>query len=50
MMQFLIDVVAKNNQVILFSCHQERYRTLLDKLSPEQRSMVEICKKTSLRG
>jgi chromosome segregation ATPase len=49
MMQFLLSMVTKNNQIIMFSCHYQRYRWLLDRLTPAQRELVEVCKKSSLR-
>ncbi|HEY9774111.1 MAG TPA: AAA family ATPase [Planktothrix sp.] len=50
MMQFLLDVVVKDNQIIMFSCHEARYRALMDKLTPDQVNRIELCRKTSLRG
>lgn len=49
-MNFLLDFVAQsNNQIIMFSCHQQRYRWLLDNLSEERKALIEVCQKTSLR-
>jgi hypothetical protein len=48
--QFLLDVVVKENQIIMFSSHQMRYRSLIDGLNPEQKQLIEICKKSSLRA
>jgi len=50
MMQFLLGVVASQNQIIMFSCHYQRYRWLIERFTPAQRELVELCKKSSLRS
>lgn len=48
-MRFLIDVMAPQNQVIMFSCHLSRYQWLMQNLTNAQKQNIAICRKTVLR-
>lgn len=49
-MQFLLDHVVADNQVIMFSCHQSRLDLLQSKLSEAQKGSLHFCERTSLRA
>jgi|GEM_PF-2441425 len=42
-MRFLLNVLSKEHQVIIFSCHQERHRWLMEKLNNDERSLIHNC-------
>ncbi len=42
-MRFLLNVVVKDHQVIIFSCHHERHRWLIDQLNSEEKALVHNC-------
>lgn len=48
-MRFLINNIAQHNQVIIFSCHQQRHEWLMDQLDPRERDSVEMCRLSSLK-
>lgn len=48
-MRFLINNIARRNQVIIFSCHQQRHEWLMDQLDPRERENVELCRLVSLK-
>ncbi len=43
-MRFLINSIARHNQVIIFTCHQQRHEWLMDQLDPPERDNVELCR------
>jgi energy-coupling factor transporter ATP-binding protein EcfA2 len=43
-MRFVINNIARHNQVIIFSCHQQRHEWLMDQLDPREREAVELCR------
>jgi uncharacterized protein YhaN len=47
-MRFLINNIAPHNQVIIFSCHQQRHEWLMDQLDPREREGVELCRLQSM--
>jgi uncharacterized protein YhaN len=44
MMRFILTVLVKRHQVILFTCHESRHNWLLDKLESEHRDLIEVCR------
>lgn len=42
-MRFLLNVLAKDHQIIIFSCHHERHRWLMDKLNEEEKALIQNC-------
>lgn len=49
-MQFLLDVLVVNHQVIIFSCHQQRHHWLISQLEPAQHARIDFARRTPLRG
>ncbi|MBS2002803.1 MAG: AAA family ATPase [Cyanobacteria bacterium SZAS LIN-5] len=49
-MQFLLDVLVANHQVVIFSCHQQRHHWLISQLTPEQTAKIDFARRTPLRG
>lgn len=49
-MKFLLASMLKNNQIILFSCHQQRHKWLLSQLDLRERDQVNICHLESLKS
>ncbi|CAN5403738.1 hypothetical protein BH10CYA1_BH10CYA1_00750 [soil metagenome] len=49
-MQFLLDVLVVNHQVIIFSCHQQRHHWLISQLEPAQHAKIDFARRASLRG
>jgi hypothetical protein len=49
-MQFLLDSIAKQNQIIILSSHHIRYHWLIQNLSDNQKRAIELCKKSALRS
>ena len=47
-MRFLVNNIARHNQVIIFSCHQQRHEWLMDQLDPRERESVELCRLQSM--
>jgi energy-coupling factor transporter ATP-binding protein EcfA2 len=48
-MKFLFDEVVPDHQVIMFSSHRARYEWLMQNLTDDQKKLITICRKTSLR-
>jgi DNA repair exonuclease SbcCD ATPase subunit len=48
-MHFLMDNVARENQIIVMSCHRVRYQWMLQNLSDEQKQLVAICRKSKIK-
>jgi chromosome segregation ATPase len=46
-MKFLIDVLSRQHQVIVFSCHQQRHFWLIDQLDQEK-ERIEFCRRGPL--
>ncbi|HIA53445.1 MAG TPA: hypothetical protein EYN91_15375 [Candidatus Melainabacteria bacterium] len=42
-MQFVVDVLTRDHQVIIFSCHRQRHQWLADQLSAEQKERLMFC-------
>jgi uncharacterized protein YhaN len=42
-MRFLLHVLVKEHQVIIFSCHQERHRWLIDQLNSDEKDLIHTC-------
>lgn len=42
-MQFVVDVLTRDHQVIIFSCHRQRHHWLAEQLSAEQRERLIFC-------
>lgn len=42
-MRFLLNVLVKEHQVIIFSCHQERHRWLMDQLTDDEKALINNC-------
>ncbi len=42
-MQFLLDVLAAQNQIIMFSCHQQRHSWLQTQLNQSQKENLQLC-------
>lgn len=42
-MQFVVDVLTRDHQVIIFSCHRQRHQWLADELSPAQKERLLFC-------
>ena len=49
-MKFLLASMLKNNQIILFSCHQQRHKWLLSQLDLRERDQVHFCHLESLKS
>ncbi len=49
-MQFLLDVLVVNHQVIIFSCHQQRHHWLISQLEPGQHARIDFARRAPLRG
>lgn len=49
-MQFLLDVIVVNHQVIIFSCHQQRHHWLISQLNPAQNANIDFARRAPLRG
>lgn len=47
-MQFVIDVLSKQHQVIVFSCHRQRHHWLYEQLSDQQKSRVRFSKREQI--
>jgi hypothetical protein len=47
-MRFLINNIARHNQVVIFSCHQQRHEWLMQQLDPRERESVELCRLQSM--
>ncbi len=47
-MQFLLDVLVSQNQIIMFSCHQQRHNWLQTQLSEQQRDHLQQCHRVSV--
>jgi len=45
-MQFVVDVLTREHQVIIFSCHRQRHHWLAQELSPEQKQRLVFCQRT----
>jgi uncharacterized protein YhaN len=46
MMRFLITVIAKEHQIILFSCHQQRHSWLRSQLDDPERGRLLFCRRS----
>jgi hypothetical protein len=42
-MQFVVDVLTRDHQVIIFSCHRQRHQWLAEQLSAAQRERLLFC-------
>jgi hypothetical protein len=42
-MQFVVDVLTRDHQVIIFSCHRQRHQWLAEQLSWEQKDRLLFC-------
>jgi polyhydroxyalkanoate synthesis regulator phasin len=49
-MQFLVDVLVTNHQVIIFSCHQQRHHWMISQLDPAQTAKIDFARRAPLRG
>lgn len=49
-MQFLLDVLVVNHQVVIFSCHQQRHHWLISQLDPAQHARIDFARRAPLRG
>ncbi len=46
MMRFLINVIAKEHQIILFSCHQQRHSWLRSQLDDPEKGRLLFCRRS----
>lgn len=46
-MQFLLDVLISQNQIIMFSCHQQRHNWLKTQLTGKQLDLLEFCHRSA---
>jgi hypothetical protein len=42
-MQFVVDVLTRDHQVIIFSCHRQRHQWLAEQLSAAQNERLLFC-------
>jgi DNA repair exonuclease SbcCD ATPase subunit len=42
-MRFLLNVLVRDHQVIIFSCHQERHRWLMEQLNGQEKELIQNC-------
>lgn len=49
-MQFLVDVLVTNHQVIIFSCHQQRHHWMISQLDAAQTAKIDFARRAPLRG
>jgi hypothetical protein len=42
-MQFVVDVLTRDHQVIIFSCHRQRHNWLAEQLNPAQKERLMFC-------
>ncbi|HEY9733902.1 MAG TPA: AAA family ATPase [Drouetiella sp.] len=49
-MQFLVDVLVTNHQVIIFSCHQQRHHWMISQLDQNQTAKIDFARRAPLRG
>ncbi|MBA3856069.1 MAG: hypothetical protein C0507_04085, partial [Cyanobacteria bacterium PR.3.49] len=42
-MEFVVDVLTRDHQVIIFSCHRQRHQWLADQLSAAQKERLLFC-------
>lgn len=48
--RFLLNAMVKTNQIVMFSCHQERHRWLMEQLTPVEHAMVHVTKLEPLKS
>jgi ABC-type multidrug transport system ATPase subunit len=48
-LQFLLDSIAKHNQIIVLSSHHIRFHWLIQNLNDNQKRAIELCKRSLLR-
>lgn len=44
-MQFVVDVLTREHQIIIFSCHRQRHQWLAQELGPEQKDRLSFCQR-----
>jgi len=49
-MQFVVDVLTRDHQVIIFSCHRQRHQWLAEQLSPEQKDRLLFCRREKVEA
>lgn len=50
MMRFLITNISPSNQIIIFSCHQQRHEWLLEQLDAKEKQSIEFCRLVPLHS